>query len=85
MLIMMAKVKVKLSLCLTKHHAMKMYWGWMYSATHSLTSELEGCEWSALRPGRFTPKDRAPDTYWIGVWVHPRSGLDAVERMIMVQ
>jgi hypothetical protein len=21
------KVKVKLSLCLTKHHAMKMYWG----------------------------------------------------------
>jgi hypothetical protein len=22
-----AKVKVKLSLCLTKHHAMKTYWG----------------------------------------------------------
>jgi len=27
----MAKVKVKLSLCLTKHHAMKTYWGWRYS------------------------------------------------------
>jgi hypothetical protein len=25
--ILKAKVKVKLSLCLTKHHAMKTYWG----------------------------------------------------------
>jgi len=28
------KVKVKLSLCLTKHHAMKMYWGSVGLAPH---------------------------------------------------
>jgi len=29
------EVKVKLSLCLTKYHAMKSYWGWRFSPTHS--------------------------------------------------
>jgi hypothetical protein len=31
------KVNVKMSLCssLTEHHAMKTYWGWSYSSTHS--------------------------------------------------
>jgi tRNA-dihydrouridine synthase len=28
-------VKVKLPLCLTKHHAMKTYWEWRYSAMNS--------------------------------------------------
>jgi len=28
----------------------------MYSHTHSLTSALDGGEWSASRPGRFTPE-----------------------------
>jgi hypothetical protein len=28
---------------------------WRYSFTHSLTSALVGGEWSASRPGRFTP------------------------------
>jgi hypothetical protein len=28
-------VKAKLSLCTTKHQAMKTYWGWRYSTTHS--------------------------------------------------
>jgi hypothetical protein len=28
-------IKVKFSLCLAKHHAMKTYWGWNYSTTHS--------------------------------------------------
>jgi hypothetical protein len=27
---------------------------------HSLTSALDGGEWSASRPGRFTPRERAP-------------------------
>jgi hypothetical protein len=27
MLVYVVKVKVKFSLCLTKHHAMKAYWG----------------------------------------------------------
>jgi hypothetical protein len=29
------KVKMNLSLCFDKNHAMKAYWGWRYSATHS--------------------------------------------------
>jgi hypothetical protein len=32
---------IRLSLCLTKHHAMKAYWEWRYSSTHSLTSALD--------------------------------------------
>jgi hypothetical protein len=42
----------------------------------SLTSALVGCEWSALRPGRFTPC-----TLWVGGWVGPRAGLDDVEKI----
>jgi hypothetical protein len=41
----------------------------------SLTSALAGGEWSASRPGRFTP-----GTHWIGGWVDPRTGLDVVEK-----
>jgi hypothetical protein len=29
-------------------------------------------------PGRFTPKERAPGTHWIGRWVGSRAVLDAV-------
>jgi hypothetical protein len=71
-------IKVKLSLCLTKYHAMKTYWEWRYSSTHSLTSALDGGEWSASRPGRFTLMERAPITHWIGGWVGSRAILDAV-------
>jgi len=42
---------------------------WRYSSTHSLTSALDGGEWSALRTGRFIPGERAPGTHWIGGWV----------------
>jgi hypothetical protein len=45
---------------------------------HSLTSSLDGGEWSASRPGRFTPREGAPCTHWIGGWVGPRIVLDAV-------
>jgi hypothetical protein len=31
-----------------------------------LTSARDGGEWSALRPGRFTPEERTPGTHWIG-------------------
>jgi hypothetical protein len=44
-----------------------------------LTSALDGCEWSASRPGRFSPKEWAPGTHWRGEWVSPRVGLDAVK------
>jgi hypothetical protein len=40
---------------------------------------LEGGEWSASRPGRFTPGERASSTHWRGGWVGPRTGPDAVE------
>jgi hypothetical protein len=44
-----------------------------------LTSALLGGEWSASRPGRFTPGERAPGTHWIGGWVGPRASLDDME------
>jgi hypothetical protein len=45
-----------------------------------LTSALVGDEWSAPRPGRFIPGEKALSTHWIGSWVGPRTGLNAVER-----
>jgi hypothetical protein len=50
----------------------------MYSSTHSLTPALDGGEWSASRPGRFTPREGAPSTHWRGGWVDSRAVLDAV-------
>jgi hypothetical protein len=39
---------------------------WRYSPTHYLTSALDGGEWSASHPGRFTARERAPCIHWIG-------------------
>jgi hypothetical protein len=49
-----------------------------YSSTHSLTTALDGGEWSASRHGRFTPREGAPGTHWIVGWVGTRAVLDAV-------
>jgi hypothetical protein len=54
----------------------------MYSSSHSLTSTLDGGEWSASRPDRFTPRESAPGIHWIGGWVGPRTVLDAVVKKI---
>jgi hypothetical protein len=35
-------------------------------APRILNSTTDGGEWSALRPSRFTPWERAARTYWIG-------------------
>jgi hypothetical protein len=51
---------------------------WRYSFTHSLTAALDGGEWSASHPSRFTPRERVRGTHWIGGWVGPRAVLDAV-------
>jgi hypothetical protein len=52
-------VKVELFLRLTKHHAMKTYWGVEIGLHAFWTSALDGDEWSASQPGRLTPgKDR---------------------------
>jgi hypothetical protein len=49
---------------------MRTYWGeWRYSSTRSLTSALDGGEWSGWLPGRFTPR--------VG-WVGTRAVQDAV-------
>jgi hypothetical protein len=40
-----------------------------------LTSALDGEEWSASRPGRFTLRERDPGTHWIEGWVDPGAGL----------
>jgi hypothetical protein len=45
-----------------------------------MTSALVGGEWSASRPGRFTPRERAHGTHWIGGWVGPWAGLDDMEK-----
>jgi hypothetical protein len=57
---------------------------WRHSSTHSLTSALDGGEWSASRPGRFTPRERAPGTHWIGGWVGPRAVLDELIKHLVV-
>jgi hypothetical protein len=45
---------------------------------YSSTSALDGGEWSASRPGRLTPKERAQGTHWTGSWMGRRAVLDAV-------
>jgi hypothetical protein len=45
-----------------------------------LTSAVGGNEWSASRPGRFTPGERASGIHWIGGWVALRTGLDDVKK-----
>jgi hypothetical protein len=40
-----------------------------------LTSELDGSEWSASRKTLFTA-----GTHWIGSWVGPRAGLEAMKK-----
>jgi hypothetical protein len=64
------KLKVKLSLYFTRvprHDGVLGEWG--YSST-PLTSALDGVKWSASRPGRFTPRERATGSHSIGGWVH---------------
>jgi hypothetical protein len=75
---LLLKVKVKLSLFLTKDSAMKKNWGVEVKLHAFLTSALGGVEWSVSRPDSFTPRERAPGTHWIGGWVGSRTVLEAV-------
>jgi hypothetical protein len=54
-------------------------WGSGGIAPSFLTSALQGGKWSASRPCRFTPRERAPDTHRIGVCLYLRVCLEAVE------
>jgi hypothetical protein len=49
--------------------------GWGGIAPFS-TSALDEGDWSASRPGRFTPGEMDPGTHWTGGWVEPIAGLD---------
>jgi hypothetical protein len=67
----------------------KLYWCIHYTTLHYttlhyafLTSAVSGDKWSDSRPGRLTPRERAPGTHWIGGWVSPRAGLDTVVKRI---
>jgi hypothetical protein len=54
----------------------------MYRSTFLLTSALDGGEWSASRPCRFTPREITPGTHWIGGWVGARAGLGDVRKFL---
>jgi hypothetical protein len=52
---------VKLSLCFNRAPRHEGVFGeWRFSPTHSLTSALDGGEWSDSRPDRFTPQAKSP-------------------------
>jgi hypothetical protein len=74
------KGKVKLSLCLTKHYAMKTYEAMHVNIYAFLTSALVGGEWSATRPGLFAPRERAPCCNLIGGCLDPRASLDNIKK-----
>jgi hypothetical protein len=57
------KGSLEMPCTLTNHYAMKAYWGMDVYSTHSLTSALDGGEWSASHPGRSTPRERGPCTH----------------------
>jgi hypothetical protein len=70
--------KVKLCLCLTKHHTMNTYWGNGSIAPCILDLGIRWRWAIASRPGRFTPREGSLGTHWLGGWVGPRAVLDAV-------
>jgi hypothetical protein len=42
---------------------MKAYWGSGGISARIIDLSTSGGEWSASRPGRFTPRERAPGTH----------------------
>jgi hypothetical protein len=65
---MTSRCKGKLSLCLTKYHAMKTY------------GRVDEGEWSVSRSGRFIPGEGAPGTHRIGSWAGLRADVDVVAK-----
>jgi hypothetical protein len=59
---------------------MKAYGGSGYKDPCFLGLGTSEGEWSAPRPSRFTPGERAPSTHWTGAWVGPRTSLDHMEK-----
>jgi hypothetical protein len=68
----------ELSLCLTKHHTMKMHWGNGGMAPCIL---VLGTIWRlvvSFTPRPLYSRERAPGSQWRGGWVGPRASLDTV-------
>jgi hypothetical protein len=59
---------------------MNMYDGVDVQIHIFLTSILVEDDWTASRPCRFTPGERASGTPWIGGWADSRAGLDDVDK-----
>jgi hypothetical protein len=57
------KVKVKLSLCLIKHHSIKTYWSGGIAPRIIWPRYCMEEVWSASRTGRFTPREEASGTH----------------------
>jgi hypothetical protein len=76
------KVKVGVSLCLIRHHAINTI-GRVEVYLHAvLTSALDGCEWLDSRPGHFIPSERSPQ-YTLGMkldWPQSQSGRGGKEK-----
>jgi hypothetical protein len=60
---------------------MKTFGGVDAQINVSLKSAPVWGEWSASRPGRFTPVERVIGTHWIGGWVGPRASPDDMVRV----
>jgi hypothetical protein len=70
----MDKEEVKLSLCLINEApGDEDVTGSEVIAPSFLTSALDEGEWSASRPGRFIPRERAPDILYVERYVGPRA------------
>jgi hypothetical protein len=72
------KVKIKLSLFLTKLHAMKTYWGSGGIALRILDLATRWRWMVSFTPRPLYPRERAPGTHWIRGWVGLRAGLNAM-------
>jgi hypothetical protein len=56
-------------------------WGGVDAQIHVfLASTVARGEWSASLPGRFTPREEALSTHWIGGRVGPTAGLDKLKK-----
>jgi hypothetical protein len=60
-------------------HAMKSYRLVEVQLHTFITSALRGGEWSASRPGRFTPERKNASTHWMGGWAGHRTDHDVSE------
>jgi hypothetical protein len=74
-----------ITLCVASHRVfIRSFRYWLspetfrYTLHAFLISAVDGGEWSASRPARFTPRERSPGTHWIGGWMGRRAVLDAV-------